>query len=1162
MSLPLVMMGQGIKDDVPPVTIQPPLLDGVHLRWAFRREIGFPWWGYFLFRRPTEREQLACLSSALRNREPGEIVPTTLPLAIGTLSSDKEIRFTDNFPSPGTVEVDLAGRTWLRFTMPSTDIASRIEAEFGFSDIGDAPRRHEAWALRFVATYGGFTVAEKIVSGNAGDIATVSLEADAIDEVAIVPLKEAELPQSALIELCYLSVGSNRRRGWKPVPNCRQPITLPLFHPDYPATANAPINVPAAESEALARVRYGSPAPFAGPAFAEMHTALVSLVKGGPAGAPMADPSRAEDLAGVAMTATGAAPPKLAAMHPLDLVLLAAIHPAAAQMLGLFWVDQTAVPGESYDYLIISDNSGAAHADPMQALSNWLSNNPGYDGFIVWNKRAVPAPPLPSPEDPRAYSLPIGAVVAPGGPGQTPLDAAGLVGLRWTLPLTAGVLLPGSAVSYHLWREGLGNGDHPAASVDLGDWLTKAGPVLIGQPIGSPFSVPQRPIDWPNFPLHRIDRVTKAGWYGYRVSGMDLFGRISPPSFHIPWQQWTPPPTPRPWYYKEPPSDAVVHPSAVRVLDKIPPPPPVGVEATVLDPRDPYVIADAAYLAWRTSLPVAVRGTLVGLRVRWRWTATQIRQAPDTKEFRVYFNPGGSLPLPDARAASNWSQRVHVALYTAASSISPDGSERLYEVFLPIAGGAVFAAGVPLTPTLAEPIVYAHVGVSAADGAVHSADDPQWAVGAWGGRAGNEGLLGVPSKIYRVRRDLPDPPAPPPDSERVYATPADYHAKSFYTFRWVPAAYLKTHVFRAMDDSLFAVDRTARPRPAINATSVGIFPDPAIEPRWDALKRGQVADELNGLNVFPQTPAGNTAAREAYRALSNDGLRVLAGLAGNDAAFSQLTIQPLDPADPLTANRVGPDNPPDFVVDPALRIYVDTIDGRSTNRYFYRAAYVDGASNRSKLSLSGPPIWLPNVVPPRPPVLNSVSGGERRITIVWASNREGDLTAYRIYRADRELDARDLRAMTLVHTEVVPAGDPDARPASVTWTDDSVAGLSNRWYVITAVDDAQNESAPSRVAVGRAFDESQPVPPVLTANWTAAAPPADARLTWTSTDETRVERRVLQSLQWDPVGDWRAPGAYDETIPLDATLSWRLRLRVRKYTGAIAIGTAIPLNHL
>lgn len=1292
----LGMIALGIEGDAPPVSIQPKLEDGIHLRWASRRDLSFPWYGYFLFRRLSQRKEWLCLSGELYRREPGELGTTSWSFDLGTVSSDRPLRLADDFPPSGRVEIDLGGdRRFLRFALPQGHLASRAEARIGFGeqtvlqrdcvdltrvvevprknpfrfrsllidvaesvlrprlppmlpllagrvtggvDAGsmatihlDQPgaevvitlahsgtgarvtgfddagkpvaeaampgveryerrsltlraarpiarvevqtrfghtvllevcriRRSEAGAgLRVVASYLGVPMASAELSGKPGEILDVTLAADPIDEIAFLPLDGKALPQAALVDLCLDAGTRDLRRGWEPVPDCRYPIALPVFHPDYPASGNAAVDRDTAEAVALDRIRYGDPAEHSGAAFDALHEALLTLVKGGPGGPAMADPGRASAIP--ADTAPGdPEAPSLSAMHPLDMTLLASVHPAGAQMLGLYWVDRTADRGMAYDYLVIADDSGAAGGEPMAALGQWLGGTAGYDGFIIWNRQVAPAPPLPPPTGQRAYSLPLGAVVASTGGEALPL--AGLVGLRWALPMSGGVLLPESAVAYHLWREWLGNGEAPAAPAGAGDWLTKAGPVLVATPITNPFAEPQRPPDWPPFALHRIDRVETEGWYAYGVSGMDLFGRISPPSDPCPWHQWAPPPSPVPWYYTLPPSDAAVHPEAVRVLDKMPPPAPVGVEAVALDPQDPFVLADAPYLAWRASLPPALRETLVGLRVTWRWSASQARQAPDTAEFRLYFNPGGTLPGAEARAAANWAMRVHVVPHADAAAVAGNG-DRLYRVFLPVPGGADFATGVPLVPTLANPVAYAHVGVSAADAAPHTPDEAKWASGNWGGRPGNEGLLGVPAKVFRVRRVPPEPPVPPPDSDKVFATPADYHAQSFYTYRWVPAAYLRTHVLRAMDASVFAADRALRPRPAISAATPGIFPDPAQEPRWDALKRQQVADELNALNAHPRTEAGERAARAACRALSNDALRVLAGLPGTEAAFTQVTVTPLDPDDPATANRAGPDNPATFPVDPGLRIYIDTLDGRGTNRYFYRSVYVDGAHNRSAPSLSGPPIWLPNVVPPRAPALTAVTGGERAITLAWASNREDDLAAYRVYRAESAEAARDLRAMALVATVPVPAGDPSSRPAGVGWTDAPVPGLRNRWYAVTAVDTAGNESAPSRTALGRAFDESPPVPPPLTAGWTAAAPPAQARLVWSAPeDETRVERREVNSLQWEPLGGWRAPGAHDETLALDATLSWRLRIRSRKDTGAQAVGTPVPLNRL
>ena len=47
------------------------------------------------------------------------------------------------------------------------------------------------------------------------------------------------------------------------------------------------------------------------------------------------------------------------------------------------------------------------------------------------------------------------------------------------------------------------------------------------------------------------------------------------------------------------------------------------------------MVKDAAYHAWRER-----NKGVVGLRVRWQWTDAQRRQAPDTREFRIYYHAG------------------------------------------------------------------------------------------------------------------------------------------------------------------------------------------------------------------------------------------------------------------------------------------------------------------------------------------------------------------------------------------------------------------------------------------------------------------------------------------------------------------------------------------
>jgi len=1268
----LAMIALGVRGDAPPVTEQPPLADGVHLRWTFDRSLGFPWHGFFLYRRQSGTVERTCLASGFRAMV-GETPSTTGFVGADEFRSDRPLVLTDDFPTPDRYELDLGpyndfGRTFLQLAIHDGEVATWVRGEIGFrgrqgrlhcvdltdlghldprrpivldgfeidvrgrrattddidvaggavirltepSDLvrlvfdqggkdsivvgtspvdpgppglpGRAPARFAAEGLdeagkrtatgvlsgdatvrltatgrpiatvvlradtdrpvlltricrgtadrtrrsvRVTADHRGVPVASATVTGRPGEVVPFEFRADAIDRVRLTDGDGAgAMPDAALVELCYQPLLLTGSLGWEPLDGCPQPITLPLTHPDYPASGARRQDAAAARAEADARLRYPAPPTFGDPEFTELHAALVSLVEGGP-GVPMADPSRAPDLVGVPIDPTGAALPTMPAQHPLDLLLLTAIHPAMAQMLGLYRLDDTAVPGTSYDYLLLADTTGVSGGSAKKAFNAWRQNDPGVLAAIVSDEAAGPATPLPAPTDVRAYALPGGTIGA--------AHLAGSVGLRWHLPTAGDVLLPQSAVTYHLWRDRQGDATDPVPSGGLGDHLTAAGPALVAEPVLDPFHPVQWPPQWPPRAMYRVDPLTDEGWYAYRLSGMDLFGRFSPTSGPARWYQWAPTPSPTPWYHTDPPGETVVHPGAVRILDKIPPPVPAGVEATVLDPDDPYLVRDTAYDTWRAGQPA----DLVGLRVSWRWTAAQLAQAPDTAEFRVYWNPGGTPPSgPPA-----WQDRVHV---TPIGDGVPSGDGLRFEVFLPTADGTVFATGVPLLPTTAVPLKYAHVGVSAADAVAHTADAARWASGAWGGRPGNEGRLGGPAKVYRVRREPPPAPVIPAGGERVFATPADYAARSFHTFRWTPGTNLTTHIHRALDESVFAADRRARPRPALSAADTALFPDPAVEPRWNATLRAQVATELNALNGSPDLPA-------AYRALSDDALRVLAGLTGTERAFTQLTSAALDPDDPATADRPGPDDPPDRPADPGLRIFVDTLDGRSRNRYLYRASHVDGAQNRGPLSLSCPPVWLPRVTPPRTPAVRSASGGESAVTLTWASNREPDLAAYRVYRTADEARARDPRAMELVHTVAVTAGDP--RPGRVDWVDSPVPAQTTLWYRLAAVDTAGNVSPPTRPIPARAYRSVPPSAP----DWTASGwnTTGDAvHLEWAHYEpglRSLVQRRLDGATRWIAVSGWldADTAAFDDPTA-DPTAGHFYRVLVRDATGNVS----------
>ncbi|MCQ6557242.1 hypothetical protein NNL21_00850 [Paenibacillus mendelii] len=914
--------------------------------------------------------------------------------------------------------------------------------------------------------------------------------------------------------------------------------------------------------------------------------------------------------------------------YPLDLALLASLDPAAAQALGLYWIDRTAVPGVSYDYLIVTAFQGKEILTGEQMLKQIQTDKfATLDGFIAFNLKMEQAAPLAEPQDVRVYSLPVTTMRRRDG---SLAEACGNAGIRWKIQSADKPWLPfREPVMYHLWRAELGEGT-PAMEPDGNIFkpITQDFPVIVPRALLSAGLVPDRPADWPPFPMYGMDQMLQEGWYAYKISSIDLFGRHSRHSDSGAWHQWQPIPNPRPWYYIGGPSDAAVHPYAVHLLDKSSPPPPTGVEAYALDPEDPALVRDSAYADWLASLPQWERGAVIGLRVKWIWTQSHMDQAPDTHEFRIYYQSGPvnaligrtvsatdaggctlvvtdigaaaaanaykgawlrigsdsfevtgsgagtpltltvrrigtsgeiapkawaacSVTLPEGHplyvgygAAEQWQSRYHVVNYddTAYFRETIDASGRRmrqYELFLPGAGGE----SLQLHPDFTNPIVYARIGITAADDKKHTADSPKWNGTSWGDRFGNEGPVSAPATVYRVLRGRPARPVPPPDSEQVWATPADYHDKSFFTYRFRRADHLSAHLYRAMDDTLFRVDWRIRSmggslRGTLDSGYLDYFP-----PDWDAIKRGFVAAEVNAI-----------ASIEAYRSLSNDALRVLAALPGNEEAFSQLTVKPLETNDPAYADRAGPDNLANYAPDSGLCAYVDSLDGRSANRYFYRSAYVDGAQNRSELSLSSPPVWLPNVVPPRSPVLTSVLGGDREITLHWARNREEDLAEYRVYRTEREDAAEDIRLMSHVQTLPSSMADP-------VWTDKPVPGKKTFYYRLTAVDNAGNVSKPSPAYPARAYDDSIPVAPEPTAAWVDDGTGIlQARIAWNSTDESLLERRQENALFWASLGGWRDPGLAEWIdVHADAANAYEYRLRAHGENGAVSIGRAVKL---
>jgi hypothetical protein len=1170
----LAMVGLGVLGDQPPHPIQPKLGDGIHLRWAFAPERGFPWHGYYLFRRPHREGRETCIAAQFDAKwKKGPLASSKLILPAGVLESDRDLVLTESFAGPGARELDLRGRTYLRFVLPAGQPARSFRVRIGVfaregggsGESGEAetdpttrggclgallapfsPRKPRPIPppspIKVTAFDDGVPVASASLAASAGGTATAVLTADRMDSV------EIESGSAALIDLCFVPVAQDAALGWAIIPGFPYPMCLPTAVAGYPCEGR-PMSDALAETLALGRIRYGPASAWAGAPVNELRGVLGDLAMQGPNWGPMADRSNSYPDA---LDPSGPAMPD---QRPLDLVLLGALNPAVAQMVGLYWVDDpepaaapppapvsgaaahipmaaalinpppppppppTPAPAGAYDYLLLADHEGRYHGDPQQALAGLAAPLPDdVDGWICFNLRKANAPPLPAPAELEVFALPGSAT----DPAAIALDQVNAAGLRWRIEQTAeGDLLPGTAIGYHVWRANLGSATPAGPPADSAfSHITTTGMVVVAAP-GRAGGLPGA-TDWPPMPMHRIDMRLTEGWYAYRVRGMDLFGRISLASGPSVWRQWAPEPAPRPWYYQGAPSDAQVHPFAVRLLDKAPPPAVPGLEAWTLDPLDPALAGETAYDAWHTTgwwtgLPAADRPKRAGLRLRWRWDPEQMAQSPHVDEFRIYLSPGPA-PVSGHNDRRAWPERVYVVdaatHFTAAldGSGAPTGG-RQYEVLLPEdAAGATFA-GVPLEPTDLDPVVYAHVGVGAADDRAHGADDPKWGTTGWGNRDGNQGPVAA-AKIFRVLRAPPPMPPVIGADDKVWATRADYHGVSRHTFRWAkpPAPGQKVHIFQTVDDNLFRTDWERRRAGGAAFTLADVQPF-----GWDSADQADVLAKLGAPldAVAPLNWDSAPSVRAAYEILNERALRVLASFAGNDDAFVQTTFEPLDPAEPANADRAGPDALLPYTPNPAWGAWTAELDGKAVNRYFFRAAYVNSAHVQGPLGPSSPAVYLPKVTPPRVPAITRVTSGELSITLEWAHNREPDFAEYRIYRADDERQARDPRLMVLAATIANAASQTD--PAKVEWTDtNGLIGGRTYLYCLTSVDGEGNESVPSAIVQSIAVDSRVPDPPV----W--------SELTW-----------LLRAEADGALSDWPADGVIPTGMSPILRLGWR-----------------------
>ena len=122
----LVMVALGVNGDAPPIALQPRLVDGIHLRWASPRARAFPWYGYYLFRRPHEFHGERCLAHDLAGRAAGTDLGTSFVTSLGTLSSGDPIVLSEAAAPPNRPEISLERHSLVRLDLPPGEPAFRV----------------------------------------------------------------------------------------------------------------------------------------------------------------------------------------------------------------------------------------------------------------------------------------------------------------------------------------------------------------------------------------------------------------------------------------------------------------------------------------------------------------------------------------------------------------------------------------------------------------------------------------------------------------------------------------------------------------------------------------------------------------------------------------------------------------------------------------------------------------------------------------------------------------------------------------------------------------------------------------------------------------------------------------------------------------------------
>lgn len=1206
----LTLTGAGFVGD-------PEAQDGVHLRWSFDPDLGFPPEGFRLWFREASRGNLHKATFAtLAEQLAQHAAPAGVVEGVTVHRADGGRLVGGRLCGQAGLEVGsspLVLRLRAGFGSPPTPV--RLVTVFGLTQgggvsvrgvhagrVADCTAVGAAACLRDIVTHGDvaelttLTGSEVLLAGRdlrrrrTRENAAAALRADRaaalerLREVGFDPATRTCTPfqltvRADAFDEVQVSGCDAILVGvlWSPIPpdECERdwtllkgPICLPVEDsPAYPCSLEtgtardvAGGRLPEdADLPADAPTRGELEARLLGPDFEELREAL----------------EQALDSGGQLVIRLAADDPDEETTWRYDVVrdaLTAAADPYFARVLGLYWVHPPDDTTERYDYKV----EATWPIDEEKQTLCWVIYDRGLEA-----QTALPAPSnvTAAPRIGAAHDMPDGAL--------NPFEMD--VTLNWRRPSVCELTDPvRSPIAYLVERTEVDGTDTGPYQLLTRQSFEPGGepevvPAIIADPEdGSPRSASG----------YFVDRGPGYGTFHYRVLGRDLFGRTSGPSA----------------------------PATVLVTDEVAPGPPLNLAADYVDPDDPDR-AGGALLAWANRDGAASDPLRAAMAVRWVWPGSRQRQFPDLEEFRLYFRLGS---LNHVLGRIENVAEVAPGEYELTTDLAPVGpdfpvpqtgvdlgavrseGEECPVVTLTTMGSTLIfrVRASPAAPPLVGPCAF-RLGRGTSPTALQAARAPYPAFRTFEEPTDWEGFLldpTAPPLALRVGADgsvrTPLPAGLTPDDIAVARSeePVDGHVHWHYAMNLrgitlAPTVARPRAVATLGIGSIDTAGNEGRIAPPAGIVALHRVPPTVPEIVYPPVNYATAAD-YHGTSWFTLEWTGVAGiGYQVYRAgdldlLAAAGVELADHRTGtDDEQRLQLQQLGLDLAN-IEAFRLVTATP--LRSNGGLVQHRDALPGALRNRFVYRVRAVDQAGNLApwppSASATCVVVDLPGVSP-APPVWAGanypVQGG---VALRWVPNPSPSLRGYRLYRADDATAADDVRSMTPLFTAPQNEGDGlvtgvvvtrDAAGAETSVTElqagerppgrlvqhvDATARPGRPLYYRLVAEDAGGSRSPASQRIVVQLPMTQPPAPPVWSTPTVTA--GSIELRWTAEEDLRcLVLRRSEATPRRPLGPLAAPGDYAHTdndvVP---GTEYEYRVRVRDGVGHVVDGPLLSVT--